>query len=51
MGESMAGLREIANRTAGRDVVAEVLIEQLDFFDKNSVRVPGDARFESVEDN
>lgn len=48
---SMAGLREIANETAGRDVVAEVLIEQLDFFDKDSVRVPGDARFESSEDH
>ena len=51
LSESMAGLREIANNTAGRDVVAEVLIEQLDFFDKDSVRVPGDARFESAEDN
>lgn len=47
--ESMQRLREIANETAGREVVADILIEQLDFFDKNSVRVPGDARFESSE--
>ncbi|WP_223478927.1 hypothetical protein [Oricola indica] len=47
--ESMQRLREIANETAGREVVADVLIEQLDFFDKNSVRVPGDSRFESSE--
>jgi len=48
--ESMAKLEDIANRSAGREVVADILIEQLDFFDKDSVRTPGDARFESAED-
>lgn len=48
--ESMTKLKDTANETAGRDVVASILIEQLDFFDKDSVRTPGDARFESSED-
>lgn len=48
--ESMEELRDIANETAGRKVVAAILIQQLDFFDKNSVRVPGDARYEAAED-
>lgn len=50
LGKSMTKLKNIANETAGREVVADILIEQLDFFDKDSVRVPGDAHFESVED-
>lgn len=50
LGVSMAKLRDIANNTAGREVVADILIEQLDFFDKNAVRVPGEAHYESVED-
>lgn len=48
--ESLAELRDAANETAGRDVVAEVLIEQLDFFPKDAVRMPGDARFEETMD-
>ena len=48
--ESLAELRDTANETAGRNVVAEVLIEQLDFFPKDSVRMPGDERFESTSE-
>jgi F420-0:gamma-glutamyl ligase-like protein len=48
--ESLAELRDIANESAGRDVIAEVLIEQLDFFPKDSVRMPGNERFESTDE-
>jgi hypothetical protein len=48
--QSLDELRDVANKTAGRDVIAEVLIEQLDFFPKDSVRMPGDARFESTSE-
>ncbi|TCD16231.1 hypothetical protein [Oricola cellulosilytica] len=42
--ESMAEVRELANRTAGRKIVSEVMIEQLDFFNKDEVRMPSDSR-------
>lgn len=37
--ESLASLRAMANETAGREVVAEVLIEQLDYFSKDDIRM------------
>ena len=50
LGESMQKLRDIANETAGSEVVAAILIQQLDFFNKDSVRVPGDARYEAADE-
>jgi hypothetical protein len=37
---SLDELKAKANETAGRDVVMEVLIDQLDFFEKDEVRMP-----------
>lgn len=42
---TLAGLREMANETAGRPVVAEVLIEQMDYFSKDDIRMGNEQDF------
>ncbi|QKV19616.1 hypothetical protein [Oricola thermophila] len=43
--ESLEDLRTLANETAGAEVVAEVLIEQLDYFSKEDVRMGDEQEF------
>lgn len=42
--DSMADVRDMANRTAGGQIVSEVMIEQLDFLKKDEVRMPSQDR-------
>ncbi|WP_421855144.1 hypothetical protein [Oricola sp.] len=44
--QSLDSLRDAANDVAGKKLVVDVLVEQLDFFDKDQVRVPAVVRFE-----
>lgn len=46
--ETLEGLRVMANETAGRPVVAEVLIEQLDYFSKDDIRMGDEQSFSPV---
>jgi hypothetical protein len=43
---SLDGMRDRANKLAGGNLIVDVLIEQLDFFDKDQVRVPAEVRFD-----
>lgn len=43
--ETLDGLRNLVNETAGRPVVAEVLIEQLDYFSKDDIRMGDEQSF------
>lgn len=43
--ETLDGLRSLVNETAGRPVVAEVLIEQLDYFSKDDIRMGDEQSF------
>lgn len=47
--ETLDELRAIANETAGREVVAEVLIEQLDYFSKDDIRMGDEQSFSPAE--
>ena len=40
--KSLADLRDLANESAGDAVILEVLIDQLDFFEKDEVRMPSE---------
>jgi hypothetical protein len=40
--KSLADLRDLANESAGDTVVLEVLIDQLDFLEKDEVRMPSE---------
>ena len=47
--ETLDGLRDQLNETAGRPLVTEVLIEQLDYFSKEDIRMGEEQSFTPVQ--